>query len=254
MNHSRLAYPDIARIFGTGLISTGAGLLLFVFVTIAWGDPFTRITEARAQDKLEQQFESRLDADPASLEAPSSLSPRATQKLAANYRASLQSGDVAGRLIIPKIGLRKYVVRGATPEPLKKGPGFYDFPPRFPGSGKPVAIAGHRTTHGAPFLNIDKLKRGDKIIVDLPYARFTYEVTKTTIITPRDWSIIRRGAAERNPRVAALMERGQGAPGGGCPKGTCEHLVLTACHPKYSAAQRIAVFARPAEVQLRGGG
>jgi sortase A len=245
VNHSRLSYPDIARIFGTGLISTGAGLLIFVFVTIVWGDPFTRISEASAQRELQQQFNSRFSTDPQALQAQP-LNARETQRLAARYRASLKSSEVAGRLIIPKIGLRKYVVKGATPEPLKRGPGFYDFPPRFPGSGKPVAIAGHRTTHGAPFLNVDKLKAGDEIIVDLPYARFTYKVTKTRIITPRDWSIINIGAAERNSATAQSMRTTRR-----CPGGTCEHLVLTACHPKYSAAQRIAIFARPSKVELR---
>lgn len=248
MNHSRLAYPDIARIFGTGLISTGAGLLVFVFVTVVWGDPFTRVTEAREQRQLEQQFSSRFNTDPKALSAQR-LDARETRQLAANYRNSLDTAEVAGRLVIPKIGLRKYVVKGATPEPLNRGPGFYDYPPRFPGSGKPVAIAGHRTTHGAPFLNIDKLQPGDTIVVDMPYARFTYQVTKQEIITPRDWSIVDIGAAERNEAAGRQMQRTRR-----CPNGTCEHLVLTACHPKYSAAQRIAVFAKPVRVQLRRRG
>ncbi|MCB0880461.1 MAG: class E sortase, partial [Thermoleophilia bacterium] len=108
--------------------------------------------------------------------------------------------------------------------------------------------AGHRTTYGAPFLNIDKLRAGDTIILTMSYGRFTYTVTRKEIIAPDDWSILEYGAAE--PTAAA---RRQVKATRRCV-GTCEHLVLTACHPKYSAAKRIAVFARLSRVQLAKGG
>jgi sortase A len=87
-----------------------------------------------------------------------------------------------------------------------------------PGDHGTVAIAGHRTTHGAPFRNIDKLKRGNRIILELPYGRFVYKVEKTQIVEPTALWVTDRVGYDR--------------------------LVLSACHPLYSAAQRLIVFAR----------
>ena len=85
-----------------------------------------------------------------------------------------------------------------------------------PGVGDPFAVAGHRTTYGAPFYRLDKLERGDAIIVDTPYARFRYAVAKTTVVLPTD--------------VGVLFDRGYG-------------LVLTTCTPPYSASHRLIVWA-----------
>jgi sortase A len=81
-----------------------------------------------------------------------------------------------------------------------------------------VGIAGHRTTHGAPFRNIDKLDRGDDVIVEMPYGTFVYRVEKTRIVKPSQTEVKNQVAYNR--------------------------LILSACHPLYSAAERIVVFAR----------
>jgi sortase A len=252
MRNHRLTYPDIARLSGTTLISTGIGLLLFVFITITWGDPITGWQNMGQQDHLKSELHNEVDV-PGEYTASttSSLDPRLTRLLAASFRKSIHEGDAAGLMIIPKIHFRRYIVKGANPPDLAEGPGIYD-QTGFPGSGDPVAIAGHRTTHGAPFLNIDQLKPGDLIYINMPYAKFTYEVTHTRIITPEDWSIVYVGQGEASKaaqqHVLSLWEHG--LP---CPHGTCEHLVMTACNPKYSAAQRIAVFSRLVEVNLKRG-
>jgi sortase A len=237
----RLTYPDIARIFGTALISTGAGLLLFVFVTVVWGDPFTRLSEQGAQKALAQQFDAV--APTGGTLADAGLDPELTKRAAALAKKSTRLGDAIGKITIPRIGMHRIFVNGAGHEQLKKGPGLYK-EVRFPGSGLPVAIAGHRTTYGAPFLNVDKLRPGDPIILETTYGKFTYRVTDTRIITPSDWSIIQFGAEEPTIGARRAVKRS-----GHCNV-TCEHLVLTACHPKYSAAKRIAVFARLAKVEL----
>lgn len=252
VNAQRLAYPDIARLIGTGLISTGVGLLLFVFVTVAWGDPFTYLSEKREQDRISEQLGASVGVGQfAGATQQARLNPRLTCASARRYRRSLGMGDGAARIRIPAIGLTKYVVKGAGVPELIKGPGFYK-ETAFPGCGTPVAIAGHRTTHGAPFLHIDRLRPGDPIVLDLPYGRFTYRVSRTQIITPRDWSIINVGAAARTSAARAAWRRSYQARGAcGGRDGTCEHLVMTACHPKYSARQRIAVFSILEKVQLR---
>lgn len=241
---NRLTYPDIARIFGTTLIATGVGLLLFVFVTVAWGDPFTRLSEQGEQQRLAREFATSTP-DRSELTNDPTLDPELTRRAAAVARKRSALGSSAGIITIPRLDMRKVFVHGAREQDLKKGPGLYK-EVLFPGSGRAVAIAGHRTTFGAPFLHIDQLKPGDRIVLTMPYGVFTYTVTRQQVITPTDWSILEYGAAEPTKAARALVKRTRRCVG------TCEHLVLTACHPKYSAAQRLAVFARLSKVQLTG--
>jgi sortase A len=86
-----------------------------------------------------------------------------------------------------------------------------------PGLDRTVAVAGHRTTYLAPFADIDQLRRGEPIVLTMPYGRFTYRVQATRIVDPG----------------ALWVTRGRHG-----------RLVLTSCHPPFSAAERIVVFAR----------
>lgn len=141
--------------------------------------------------------------------------------------ARLGQGKALGRLVIPRLGLRTVVVNGTRwGEDLSRGPGKYE-QTVLPGLGGLTAIAGHRTTFGAPFRHIDDLEAGDPITLELPYGTFRYRVVGHRIVDKADWSIIR-------------------------PRGY-EALVLSACHPLYSAAQRWIVVARLASVELRSG-
>ena len=147
------------------------------------------------------------------------------RRLAVLYGGRLRAGDPIGWLRIPRIDLDRLVQQGARgsasldPDTdralLRNGPVHYGLTP-LPGAGEPFAIAGHRTTYGAPFYKIDRLKRGDRIFLDTPYARFRYEVAKTTVVPPDD--------------VGVLRDRGYG-------------LVLTTCTPPYSASHRLIVWA-----------
>lgn len=238
----RLTYPDIARIFGTGLIATGVGLLMFVAITVVWGDPFTRLSAQGEQKTLARQFAAAAPTNGELTDDPS-LDPALTRRSAAIARKETRVGDAAGQIIIPRIDMRRIFVKGAGHDELTKGPGLYR-ETLFPGSGRAVAIAGHRTTYGAPFLNIDQIKPGDAIVLKMSYGTFTYRMTRAQIITPNDWSILDYGAAEPTQAARTLVRSSRE-----CIK-TCEHLVLTACHPKYSAAKRIAVYARLAKVEL----
>ena len=94
-----------------------------------------------------------------------------------------------------------------------------------PGEGKLVYVAGHRTTYGAPFSDINQLERGDMISVELPYGSVEYEVTSHRIVDDNDLSVLE--SRER------------------------EELVLQACHPRFFASQRYLVYARPVAVAAR---
>jgi sortase A len=126
-------------------------------------------------------------------------------------------GDAIARIEIPAIGVSEYVVEGTDLETLRKGPGHYPETP-LPGERGTAAIAGHRTTYGAPFRKIDQLKAGRRIVVDMPDGRFVYRVETTKIVDDSDLSVLEPVGYKR--------------------------LMLSACHPLYSAAQRVIVFAR----------
>ena len=117
------------------------------------------------------------------------------------------------------------VVQGTDTGSLQKGPGHYPDTP-MPGEEGTVGIAGHRTTYLAPFRHIDSMKPGDTIRLEMPYAILTYRVEKTAIVDPTDIGIVKAVGYQR--------------------------LVLSACHPLYSAAQRYIVFARLVHERLRG--
>jgi sortase A len=122
--------------------------------------------------------------------------------------------------------LHKTVVEGTSREALRSGPGHYRSTPR-PGRAGNAAIAGHRTTHGAPFFDLDQLQPGDEIVVETVEGRFSYLVeghddgaggeVGHLIVEPDD--------------VSVIADRGD------------NRLTLTACHPTYSARQRIVVSA-----------
>ena len=115
---------------------------------------------------------------------------------------------------IPKIGVNKTVVQGVSLDQLKRGPGHYPESP-LPGQKGNVGIAGHRTTYGAPFHDIDGLDIGDEIVITTLQGTFRYKVDSKLIVAPSD--------------VSVLADKGD------------NRVTLTSCHPRFSARQRIVV-------------
>jgi sortase A len=186
----------VLRFLASVLIVSGVLLIGDAAATLLWQEPVSAVVAQRQQSKLEQAL-----VDPP---------PRVVRK-------KPLPGDAIGRIEIPAIGVKDYVVEGTDTANLRKGPGHYPETP-LPGERGTAAIAGHRTTYGAPFRHIDQLKRGQVIKVDLPYGRYVYRVERVKIVDDSDFSVLRKVRHDR--------------------------LVLSACHPLYSAAQRIIVFAR----------
>jgi sortase A len=147
------------------------------------------------------------------------------QRLASVWRAHVHTGDAVGRIILPTLHRKYVVVQGTNTTSLRKGPGHYP-KTAMPGQGGTVAIAGHRTTYLAPFRTINQLKPRQVIVLDMPYAVVNYEVERIQIVKPTALWITNR------------------VPG-------AERLVLSACHPLYSASHRIIAFARLKSVELK---
>jgi sortase A len=194
-----------------------SGILCFVDVgvTMLWQEPISALLGSFGQDELNRELEA--EAEP----SPATLTPEEAKRRANAYEKTLREGHAFGRIELPRPDRSYAVVEGIDVDSLRKGPGHYNDPPvktAVPGQGKTVGIAGHRTTYLAPFRHNDRIRKGDEIVLKMPYATFTYEVQRTTTVPPS--------------RIEVLKNVGY------------ERLVLTACHPPFSAAERLVVFAK----------
>ncbi len=205
---------------GRFMIRAGVVLLLLVAYQL-WG---TGLSTSRAQHRLDREFEQQLAGY-----SPSDTTGSAVAGSGPTPAADLpvpELGDPVGRISIPSIGSDFVVVQGVELKWLRDGPGHFPQTP-FPGQPGNAAIAGHRTTYSAPFNRIDELRPGDPIEVVTLQGRFTYRVDAHP-----DRSGAPRGHFIVDPDDVSILEQGGG-----------DRLTLMACHPKFSAAERIVVTA-----------
>jgi sortase A len=189
----------VLRFVASVMMVSGTLLIADAAVTLLWQEPVSAYVADQKQGDLKKAF-----FDP----------PRRV------VRRQPLKGDAIAKIEIPSIGVSEYVVEGTDTDSLRKGPGHYPETP-LPGEPGTTAIAGHRTTYGAPFRHIDEVKPGQVVRIDMPDGRFVYRVEETKIVDDSDFSVLDRVGYQR--------------------------LVLSACHPLYSAAERIIVFARLAK-------
>jgi len=189
----------------------GAIILLFL-VWQLWG---TSISQHHAQSQLKSQFEA-LQAQHA---GGSHGSKSASLMSAAKRVSSPADGSVVAEIQIPAIGVDQYVVEGTTESDLSKGPGHY-VGTAMPGQAGNVAIAGHRTTNGAPFYGLGHLVPGDRIILTTVSGQeFTYVVSGTpTAVSPNDVGVLNYFGDNR--------------------------VTLTTCNPEFSSTQRLVVVGK----------
>jgi sortase A len=186
----------VLRFLASVMMVSGVLLIADAGATLLWQEPVSAVVAERQQAELEDA----LFAPPDRV-----------------LRREPLKGDAIARIEIPAIGVSDYVVEGTDTTDLRKGPGHYPDTP-LPGEPGTSAIAGHRTTYGAPFRNIDQLEPGNVITVDMPDGRFVYRVEEVKIVDDQDLSVLEPAGHRR--------------------------LMLSACHPLYSAAERVIVFAR----------
>ncbi len=193
------------QIVGALFLVAALGIAGYV-AWLLWG---TGIETRRAQADLRERFEDVIGVRPPS-EAPPA------------ERVVKVPGNAVAILVIPEMDLDMVVVEGTDAASLQKGPGHYTntaYP--WEDSGR-VGIAGHRTTYGAPFWSLDELRTGDRITLKTEYGIYDYEVTRSVITDPS-------GVL---PSGASVLDQTK--------KPT---LVLTTCNPRFSASQRLIVFA-----------
>jgi sortase A len=207
----------LVRTTGTALIVLGVVALAWGFATWKWGDPLTGAYTSWQQRKLSREYNSLVSTYRPARRTTTSSRRRVVRPLdvaARRFRKHAHGGQAIGRIHVDRLDL----VEGTDGDSLRKGPG-RDRRTYMPGEGQLVYIAGHRTTFGAPFAHIDSLRRGDRVVLQMPYGRFVYGVTGSVIVPADD--------------LARLRTHGR------------EVIALQACHPRFSARERYIVYAAP---------
>ncbi len=184
-------------------LSALSGMLLIAAVGVLGYPVYTNVYRDRVQSRLDREI----------------ASPQVKQ---AYRQGELAVGDPLTRIKIPSIGVDTVVVEGTSASALRAGAGHYPGTP-LPCEAGNVAIAGHRTTYGKPFNQLDRLKSGDVVTLETPVGSCTYQiVVGPTVTDPTDFAIV-------------ANDPGQ------------QMLTLTTCHPKGSAAKRLYVKAKLVE-------
>lgn len=190
---------------GETLITIGLVLLLFVAYELWITDIFAHHSQVMLHGQLEKDW---------------TLHP------AGGGIEDVAIGDGIAVLRIPRLGNNydPVIVEGVGTAALQKGPGHY------PGTALPgqignFVVSGHRTTYGKPFSNLDKVQKGDAVVIETRTDWVTYTVTGREIVSPSD---------------VALVDPVRSHPG---EKPTERQLTFTTCNPRFSAAQRLVLEA-----------
>ena len=208
----------VVRWLGTLLIVGGVALGAWALAVWRWEDPFTSLYTSYEQRELSTVLHDRFAAF-----GP----PTDTAADARRYRRASKPGDAIGRIEIPRLDLNMVLVYGVGEETLKRGPGLHPLT-FFPGQGRLVYVAGHRTTYGAPFSKIDALRDGDLVRVEMPYGTFTYTITGHRIVAATNLSVLRTKRFEQ--------------------------IALQACHPRFFASHRWIAYGRLTKTETPEGG
>ena len=226
----------VIRRIGTLVIVAGLGVLAWTGTVYVWKDPFTTAYTAYQQRKLDGELERTFEnwqlatpnpgatavkSKPTARPETGKLSRSALRRAARRFSAASEPGDAIARLEVPRLDLDVVVVNGTDASELRRGPGRH-LETTMPGEGELVYVAGHRTTYGAPFSDIEELSAGDRILLELPYATIEYKVTSSRVVDQYE--------------VSVLESRGR------------EELVLQACHPRFFSSHRYLVYAKPVHV------
>jgi sortase A len=217
----RRRIPRVPSLLAGLMIGAGVLLLADAGVTLVWQEPISAIYAQLKQESLGGDLRALDRAAPTPTARHTLARLHAERRRIAYLAGALQrqakAGSAVGRIRIPAIDASFVIVKGSGASELENGPGIYP-ETNFPGVPGTTAIAGHRTTYLAPFRHIDKLRRGESIVLEMPYARLTYTVIGSRVVLPTDVSVLDPAGYSR--------------------------LVLSACTPLFSASHRLIVFAR----------
>jgi sortase A len=203
---------------GELLVTVGLVLLLFCVYELVW----TNLEAQRQQDAVADRLTDdwHLPAPTQSAEPP-----------------PLALGKGFAFLRIPRLG-KKFnvpVIEGVRKRDLSRGVGHYQ-QTAGPGEVGNFGVAGHRATNGEPFRDLDRVRRGDALVVETETSWFTYVVDRTRIVKPTDVWVIDPvpGHPDATPTEALLT--------------------LTTCNPRWASTERLIVFSHLEETIPKSAG
>jgi sortase A len=210
----------VTRTLGELMITAGLVLLLFCVYQLVWTNVEAHRQQSRVSDSIHELWQRQQTGDGSAVRV-----------------RPFHEGEGFAFLHVPALG-RKYtvpVVQGVSLPDLTRGVGHY---PRtaLPGRIGNFAVAGHRATNGEPFAHLDKVHRGDVVVVETRTTWFTYIVDRTRIVAPTDTWVI-------DP-----------VPGRTGVAPSRRLLTLTTCNPRWASTQRLIVFGHLKAQQPRAEG
>lgn len=212
----------IRRVLGAlGELLVTAGVLVLLFV--AWQLWWTDVVAERDQEQIVQAL---IDDFADGGSGPGTVGADAFPGL---------GEDKAFAVIrIPRFGADylRPVIEGTEPSVLALGVGHYA-DAAAPGGIGNFAVAGHRTTYGRPFHDIDRLRDGDRVIVETGPTVYVYEVTGREIVRPWQTEVIAPVPGKVGATPAERL------------------LTMTSCHPRYGATHRFVAYGRLVETVPR---
>jgi len=219
---------DVVRtVVGTaGELSITLGVLLLLFVAwqLWWTDVEANREQDRLADRLVQDWAAGTGAPSDAAADPGDDARPGDPAEAVPVAAVAVDGDAFGLLRIPRFGddYARPVVSGTSESDLRQGVGHYDGTAQ-PGDVGNLALAGHRTTYGAPLARIAELQEGDPVVVQTAEGYYTYRVTESRIVLPSQVEVVAPVPGEPGAVPTERM------------------ITMTSCHPRYSARQRYVV-------------
>lgn len=213
----------VARWSGWTLIVAGLHILLYLFYLLI----FTNFETNAAQDELLEAW--TLEAGDIDAALPVLPGEGTGEDESVNDVEPVDAGDGYAVMWFERPGSDEplihdgplVIVEGVTLAHLQSGPGHYPRTDR-PGGDGNFAISGHRTTYASPFYHLDQAEPGDLVhVIDRNNKQWTYEITQQRVVGPGDVWVIGRDPL------------GDGKP----------LMTITTCHPRFSAAQRLVVWA-----------
>lgn len=219
----RLAISGI----GQTLITAGIVLLLFVVYEM-W---FTDYLNSREQNRLNDELHEHWEQGDDPLVGDGGKDGQSIPGLPGGELPHIDPGTGIAIIRIPTFGLdyARVVVEGTDESELYEGPGHY-VGTALPGQVGNFAIAGHRVSKGSPFLDLDKLRAGDPIVIETQATWFVYRVLPFNGAIP--------GQQIVDPSDGEVVLPVPGEPG---TRPTERLITLTTCHPKFSAAERLII-------------
>lgn len=210
----------VIRGVGEGLITVGVLVLLFCVYQLFYTNVEANRAQAQERAELREDWRPQQVAEP----VPDNFS-------------GIEEGDGIAIMYIPELGAgwEKPVLQGVALDDLARGLGHYP-DSAWPGQLGNFAVAGHRTTHGQPFHNLDKLEQGDVVIVETENNWYRYVIDKWETVEPTEVEVV------------LPVPRQPGA------EPTDELITLTTCHPKWSSAERLVYHGHLESVQSKAAG